>query len=406
MSFIKDLHPASFRGIPFLVKSETVTRGKKVVMHEYPNSDERYVEELGKIPPVFTIPAIVHGEDYINKRLELEEALERPGQGLLIHPIYGRINVVATSFSVSSDQTEIGQFLFDITFAKSRENITPSPSSPTAASVSKLRKDTLEKLDARLGQIYNAPTKISAFDSAINTINGAFGEVKSQIQKVTDLSTKGAANFDRVYRSITRNISSIVSSAQTIRDNVTLFYTAALDAPVLIEQLAAAWENLIKYPLTIPLSRPSTRDKQESEQNRIAIIEHLKLTALAASFEAEVYRNFVTDDELAETRAGLNDSYDDQLKRNNEYISDIGLISIANDPDIRSSFATLRINSRKVFDEKRKAVFRVTNINPGMSSMALTTFRYYGGIDLIDEMIELNESVNACNFNEQIKALT
>lgn len=406
MSFILSMHPGSFRGIPFLVPSESVRRGKKTVMHEYPNSDERYVEELGKNPPVFTITAIVHGDDYINKRLRLEDALERPGQGLLVHPIYGRINVVSMGFSVSSNQTEVGQFTFEITFAKSRENITPSPDSPTAATISKLRQDTLDQLDLRLSEIYNPPTKISVYESFVSTFENVLGAVNDQVKSVVDLSTTGAAKFDRVYRSITRNISSIVSSAQTLRDNVTLFYAAALDAPIFVEQLSAAWDNLLDYPLTVPTSSPATQDKQQSEQNNIAIVEHLKLTALAASYESKVYVDYTTDDQLANARFRLNESYKDQLKRNNEEISDVNLTPIADGQDVRSSFATLRVNARKVFDEKEKAVFRLVNINPGMASMALTAYRYYGNIDLLDEMIGLNESVNSANFNEEIKALT
>lgn len=406
MSLIEKLHPASFRNVGFLVSTESVSRGKKTVMHEYPNSNDRYVEELGKLPPTFSITAIVHGSDAINQRLRLENVLEEPGLGLLVHPIYGRLNVKSLNFSVSSSQTEVGQFTFEIEFAQSRENITPEPTAPTNSAISNLAADAREKADAALESVYTPPSNPSVFNSFVDTFQNVMDSVNDEIKKVVDLSTTGAATFDRVYRTITRNISSVVVSAQTLRDNVTLFYDAALDAPVFVDQLESAWNNLLDYPLTIATSSATTPDQQQREQNNTAIVEHLRLTALANSYESKVYKDYTTDDNLTAARAQLNESYNSQLKSENETIAEVNLISLANDQELRSSFATLRTNARRVFEEKEKAVFRVVNITPGRSSMALTSYRYYGSIELLDQLIELNESTNSSGFNEQIKALT
>lgn len=406
MSFIDSLNPASFRNVSFLVPSESVRRGIKTVMHEYPNSNERYVEELGELPPTFSLQAIVHGSDSINQRLRLESALLQGGLGLLVHPIYGRLNVKVLNFSVSSNQTEVGQFIFEIDFSQSRENITPEPSAPTNPTISNLAKDARDKADDALENVFTPPENPSVFDSFVDTFQNVMDNVNKEIKKVVDLSTSGAATFDRVYRTLTRNISSIVVSAQTLRENVTLFYTAALDAPVFVEQLEAAWNNLLDYPLTVATSPATTPDQQQREQNNTAIVEHLRLTALANSYESKAYKDYTTDDDLTAARAQLNESYNSQLKSENETITEVNLISLANDQDLRSSFATLRTNARRVFDEKEKAVFRVVDIIPGRSSMALTSYRYYGNIELLDQLIGLNESKNVSGFNEQIKALT
>ena len=405
MSLLEKYHPASFRKVGFLVSTESVSRGKKTVIHEYPNSDQRYVEELGKLPPTFSISAIVHGDDAINQRIRLENALERPGLGELIHPVYGQLQVKALTFRVSSNQTEIGQFVFDIEFATSRENITPEPDTPTNPTVSSLAENAKTAVNNKLQSLYKKPTTPSVFDSAVSTVNGAFSTVHSTINKVVDKTTAGAAAFDRVYRSVTRNISRVVSSAQQLRDNATLLYDTALDVPVLIEQLGAAWDNLIDYPLTVATA-PITSQQLERDQNNTAVIEHLQLTALANSYEAQAYTDFTTDTELFAATERLNNVYNDLFKTQNNDLSDLGLDAIADDPDVRSTFAALRVTARKVFDEKEKIIFRLVDINPGLSSMALTAYRYYGNIDLLEQITTLNESINVANFNKQIKALT
>ena len=41
------LRDASFRGVPFFVDKDDIGTGKKLVIHEFVNSDEPYVEEFG-----------------------------------------------------------------------------------------------------------------------------------------------------------------------------------------------------------------------------------------------------------------------------------------------------------------------------------------------------------------------
>ena len=405
MTVIKDMHVASFRRVRFLVSSETVMRGKKTVMHEYPNSDQRYVEELGKLPPTFSLTAIVHGDDAITQRFRLENALEQRGLGTLVHPIYGELKVAVLNFSVSSNQTSVGQFVFDIQFAQSRENISPSPGTPTNQSITNLAQDAKDKANDQLVSLYKAPTTPSVFDSVVSTVEGVASQVREKVQGIVEKTSAGAAGFDRVYRSITRNISYVVSSAQTLRDNLTLLYDTALDVPVLVDQLAAAWDDLVDYPFTVATS-PITSIQEQRDQNNTSIIEHMRLTALANSYESKSYASYTTDTELFAAIERLNNVYNDFFTAQNQNLTDLGLVSIADGTDVRSAFAELRVTARRVFDEKEKIVYRVVDINPGLTSLAMTTYRYYGSLDLLDEMTTLNQAINIATFNQTIKALT
>lgn len=406
MAFYENTYPASFRGISFLARNENTTRGKKIVIHEYPNSDDRYVEELGKLPPIFEIEAIVHGKDATARRESLQNALELPGLGEFVHPIEGIILVKATEFSVNSNQTEIGQHVFQIRFAKSRENITPEPSAPTETAVKVNAENARNSLNDKLEEIYKEPRIKFNFDSTVETLQNVFDKVHSVINPIVDLSTSGAAQFNRVYRTVTNNITSIVSSAQTLRENISLFYTSALDAGSFIEQLDSAWTNLLEYPLIISTSSPISLNQSENEQNKTAIVEHLKLTALVNAYESGIYSDYTTDDDLELARKRLDTSYRAQLSEANDDISAVNLVSIASDGEVRSRFSDLRVSARKVFDQKKKAVFRIVTINPRLSSMALTSFRYYGNLDYIDQLAGLNPAINHSNFNATIKALS
>lgn len=405
MSFVEKLQPASFRGVSFLVSTESVDRGKKFILHEYPNTDVRYVEELGKLPPIFNLTAIVHGDDSINQRLRLENALEIPGLGDLVHPIYGRLSVKSLEHSVSSNQTEVGQFVFNIRFAQSRENITPSPEAPTNSTISSQAATVRGKLDDELESNYIVPTTAENYERVVNTLQNTFNSVHDEISRVVNLSETGAAKFSRIYRTVTNNITSIVSSAFQVKYNIKLFYDSALDAAVFVEQLGDAWDRLISTELTVSTA-PKTQKQSDGDQNDYTITEHLKLTSLANSYESKVYTDYTTDEILSTARSKLNQNYKNGLRKKNEEIEAVGLKSIANGQDVRSEFSTLRNLSRKVFDEKEKAVYRVVDITPGRSSMSLTAYRYYGGLDFIGQLVTLNPTVNHAGFYTTIKALT
>lgn len=406
MGFEDKYHPASFRKVDFLMESESVRRGKKYTLHEYPNSDVRYVEELGSAPPEFTVRGIVHGADAINQRYRLEIALEKKELGLLVHPIYGKLNVMALDFTVSSDQRNIGVHTFDMKFSQSLENITPTPSAPTASELSGKGKDYRNLIDQKIAEYYNDPSSPYNYNKIIETTRNVLDEVNDKIRVVVDLSSDGAAAFDRSYRSITNGITRIVSSAQDLQDNLSVFYEAAFDAPAFIEQLSAAWDNLLEYPLGLAETAPITREQEERQQNDLTVIEHMKLTALVGSYESKVHKDYDTDDDLTLDRELLNANYRSLFNDTNNQIKELELKSLANDPDIREAMAEIRVTAGKIFDEKEKAVFRITEINPGRISMALTCFRYYGSLDYIDQLIGLNPNVAWANFNEVIKALT
>jgi len=86
------LLPASFRGVPFLLVSHKQKgAARKTVVHEYPFKNTRFIEDLGKMPRMFNLSAIIDNNDglYFSKRAALEEALSLPSPGLLVHPFSG-----------------------------------------------------------------------------------------------------------------------------------------------------------------------------------------------------------------------------------------------------------------------------------------------------------------------------
>lgn len=81
---------ASWRGVKFEVEQWTIPVGRRTFMHEYPQRDDVFVEDSGKVIRTHQITAFVLGDDYDIHRNLLIRALEREGAGELVHPYLGK----------------------------------------------------------------------------------------------------------------------------------------------------------------------------------------------------------------------------------------------------------------------------------------------------------------------------
>lgn len=129
---IENLQPASFRGIAFGVESSGMEGGRRVQVHEYPQRDKPYAEDLGRSTRRLEFDAFVVGEDYIDQADALLGALEESGSATLVHPWLGTLSVTVISYRVSFDRG-LGQAKFALAFVESGELAFPSSQVSTAA---------------------------------------------------------------------------------------------------------------------------------------------------------------------------------------------------------------------------------------------------------------------------------
>lgn len=117
MAWRDNIRPASFRGIPFGVLSAEKSAGRRVTVHEFPQREDVYAEDLGASPKSFTLEAFVIGPDYPARRDALEDALNQPGPGLLAHPWYGELWVSQNApYTVSHSAQDGGMAVFSLSF--------------------------------------------------------------------------------------------------------------------------------------------------------------------------------------------------------------------------------------------------------------------------------------------------
>ena len=169
---LKDkLRPASFRKIPFLVNGAEFETGRRNQIHEYPQRDRPYAQDMGRATRHIEFDAFVIGVDYVEKANMLLGALEEYGPGALIHPWFGTLKVNVMTCRVVFDKG-LGQALFSLSFVESGELAFPSSAASTAA-LSRKAAAKLEKVSvSRFAKVFAVLGKINALAVKALTLYG------------------------------------------------------------------------------------------------------------------------------------------------------------------------------------------------------------------------------------------
>ncbi|PTS96888.1 DNA circularization protein [Pseudomonas sp. HMWF006] len=186
MNWRDRLLPASFRGVGFWIDQAKTPVGRKGQLHEYPQRDLPFFEDLGQQAKTHDLTAFIVGADCLEQRDKLLKALEQ-GSGELVHPWLGRLQVKVGECDMTHTRQDGGLVTFTLKFYPDQ----PLPF-PTASVSS--QKVLLAKADTLLGsavaRFEQAMTLIKAARIGIanlrNSLTGVYEVIKEQLQPLID----------------------------------------------------------------------------------------------------------------------------------------------------------------------------------------------------------------------------
>jgi len=386
MSVSSQYLQASFRGVNFLIKGESEEGGKKTVTHEYANSNRRYVEELGTLPSTFSMQAFVHGAAAVEESRNLKRVLDLPGVGILIHPIYGRLEVKSTKWNRSTQESEMGEITFDLEFARSDSVVSLTPGLSTSSAVSASADAArLSGFNALSGALVIQKSRYALLQTQRVT-SAVLRAINSGTKSVTGSDSGALAVFDKAFQASTRNLYQAVLAGADLADSLKSVYEASRATASPAQQIVV-WKTLAEYEQTRPLSFTDTKDRYAAEMNAQIINGHTRINALINLYESVSFSSFNTDEELQAARNGLDDLF------NGVFGSSLGN-PLADNNELRQTVLDLRSVTNASLDNLSENVFNIESVSPGETSLALLSYQYYGNLDNIETLRQLNPNVN------------
>lgn len=430
--YTQRLAQASWRGVVFSVRSEDLpSGGRKTSLHEFPNSDERFVEDLGQIPQQFTIKAFVHGLDWIERSQALEKALRTPGPGRLVMPTFGAWTVWALPYSKTASQTSVGEIEFSLEFAASRAVAGIAETASTAETV--FAKGDIARSSIVTGFIkfFKAPLSVIGISASISDITSAANQAFSTVSTLLNADSLG--ELTGALRSLVGNagglldeplqlaldffgiedgapglwqiisegmdafdsIGALLDFANSFGNNLALiqsdFDSGSTVSPVFSDPQDPAAPN-------ISLWDPTTADRIDQNLSRTTIVESNRLAALICAYEQAANADYQTIDQIQTIRTQLEDTFAEMMRVDAQDVS-----SVPAQREVRAAMDDLRISALAVLDQKAQSAWLTTEIvrTGSLTAPSLTYLLYAESItNDIDE-----RTVQVRQLNQQVSSV-
>jgi len=386
MTRLKQLLPASWKGIPFFIRSEMLTEGgRRIVLHDYPNSSERFVEDLGELPPKFSVTAFVTGDDFIDRAAQLERALKEPGKGRLSMPTFGARPLFALPYKKDASQKDVGEIRFDLEFVSGRAVSGPSAAPKTVQTVYAQGDTARIQIAIALGDLWVDPTDtlnvlaaqfdLKQFTAAIDMIVAVVNN-PGDITRIVDLIEVNTASIVR--SSSVLSTSFIGQLWQTVSVGLSDGAGISLltDLTQFGSQLSLSLSDIknASIPETvdsdgegIPLWSPTTALRVERNLNRLSLINSGRVSALVSAYEQAADAAYRTDVEIDETRLTLETEHQRLMRVDTE---DKTLIQSRS--GVRRAVENIRLSALDVLDQKEQSTFSLTTIKNATAMSAFT----------------------------------
>lgn len=378
MSWKDNLRPASFRGIPFFIDTSQFTGGRRVTLHEFPDRDKPYPEDLGKVGNTWKVEGHIIGDDYFTVKKQLIEAAQKYGPGELIHPYYGTLFVQCGAFSIDEDNREGGIAKISFQFYEGGDNNFPKEVDDKVSIVE-------EKAEAS-----KAASK-DAFDNSFSVAKLPGFAVDTARASVAKLAT----TFEDATKGIKTNVEAMADLAYGIR-NLRAETNALLQSPGLLSQRISDTFDLLAGAIDVPRDRlkalgffygfgnsdvavrgnTPTRDRERDNKESFDLF--IQQIAVASSAQFAASAEYESVEEATNTRNELRDLIDD-------------ILYSTNDDTVFSSYKDLNAQLVRAVPDVDSALPSVQRfIQKNTQPSLVVAYEFFDNVNLEEDLVERN----------------
>lgn len=213
----------SFRGVAFRTVDAEIKVGRRNVVHEYPQRDLPYVDDLGRRARRYPIEAYVIGDNYLAERDALLTAFETPGAGELVHPRYGFLQVaVDGDVSVKESPDRGGMARVSVTFVENGLNTFPQAVENTVSKVEATANAADETAETDFAAEFSVEGTSVLAENAINGMTKSVGGLLDTARQAT--SVDGLARVVELTGGLTGNLAGLIRTPVVLVQSLRSIY--------------------------------------------------------------------------------------------------------------------------------------------------------------------------------------
>jgi len=394
MTILDQLSPASYKGVPFLVVSASLSGGRKDVKHVYPNKDTQVIEDLGLIPKPYSLRIVITGEDYIAKRDALIRIFDEGGPGPLVHPFYGRIeNMVARTYTLDEEMRSLGEARLSVNFAPTLDTGVPKANTSTL--------NNLASAGRTLGAliIFDVEREFGVTESFLGNFQHGSDLLADVVATFEDTTSFLQASADRIdefanqINEFSNDVFSLVKLPVELADSINNLFISVNNLYPTFSATAAVLAGFFDFSGDINPA-PVTAGQLERNRNAEVIGQAVQTTALSYAYLNTAQIDFSTTQEI--------DSAAQVLEQ--QYQKNINSPGLSN--ETKSALEDLRLAVQVFFDERKLTVRQVLDVYTPRTSVRLLAYQYYGSSDDGEALAVLNAFPDVAFISGDVKVLT
>lgn len=390
MTQLAELRPASYRGARFLIGDVSTDGGRKQVVHEFPNSDRREIDDLGLLNKTYSITGLVTTSA---ARDSLIRALDGDGLGELVHPVFGTLNVSSQPYTVTETTRDLGVIRFQMSFIQTAPQLFPVSSPAKQAEISNQASSVISAVNNEIATRFEVEG-IANFDSAQSKLLAVADAILGQSfstaidQGIVSVFSKAVA----VYTSgINMNIFDPKTLALTFTGMFKEFGLLSQDAQTMLNLVI----GLIDFGDSDEPTPTTTAVRIQRENNRQLVNSATRFNAMAQSYDNAVNIDFISAVDLEATEQQLEEAYQSVINDNN--LTDATNLLLID----------LRTSVQNFLDEETNTAFKVALvIDVHEQPVSILAYSYYGSTDNTESIVTLNSIVDPSFVEGNINVLT
>lgn len=387
MSWREQLRPGSFRGAPFLIESHGYKGGRRIALHQYPDRDTPWAEDLGRQARRYSLELFVLGPDYMVARDALREALEQAGAGTLVHPYLGMRSVVVDGeFSLDETTREGGMARFRVPFAEAGEKLEPKAATDTASALGGSAAAT----QAVLADSFASAFSVAALPQWVS--DAAVADQLSLVDQLRSLATQ--------ITTVPSQLLDWLNQAATLSGGLAQLILSPAGLANEIVSLMAGIQHIATQPIAavnvygnlldwVPDSAPTpgyTPAREQVQANRSALQQLVQGAAVSAGASAVA----ATPAQSGATVQGF-DSRDKSLGVRNQLTTAISDQQLSADAASYAALADLRVSLVRDMAQRAALLPRLVSFTPAAALPSVViAWRLYADPERAGEIVQRN----------------
>lgn len=407
----------SFRNVPFSVESESSEHGHKIAIHDYVNSNKRFVEQLGLVPDQFQINAFVNTNEAQgnarDRRDALKDALNQVGSGVLSHPTYGVVSVKVGKYKISSNEKTSGRINFTIPFYREDGEQLPERAKDSLSTLQSSADGVREELEE--SGLSDLQTFSEETATTLSEFAAKIEETANDMQEIIDTATGPDSlifQATNVVSQLSKAANKFARAPAEVLTRINSFFGSVSGLAVNVDTLLRNFSG--SDDIEIP---QDTADRRFRTETLALLNDYYNIQKTVASFEQSAGQGYDNADQLEEAIATIEEQFnlvsgsdlllvatdDHAIIQENEYDptldTNLGL-------GLYDQFFESRDIALRVLNSIEVASSQVVTEDSNLTSVAVLTYLNYGNLDNLDIIGRLNTDQSLANLDGSVKIIT